>query len=128
MQVDYNPQLGYRRTIFQGDFDFLTELSSFECRKDGLHLTARTYRGREVPVKASFLSDTAFRFQMFPDPRAKKPGNPVFTPEGMVDADWGETGGMVLVRNRQASAALPESVLGDVGLSGRTTPLQGADL
>ena len=91
MQVDYNPQLGYRRTIFQGDFDFLTELSSFECRKDGLHLTARTYRGREVPVKASFLSDTAFRFQMFPDPRAKKPGNPVFTPEGMVDADWGET-------------------------------------
>ena len=64
MEIDYNPQLGYRRTIFHGNYDFLIGISFFESRGDGLYITADTYRGKQVPVKICFFTDTAFRFQM----------------------------------------------------------------
>ena len=91
MEVDYNPQLGYRRTIFQGNYDFLTGISSFESRRDGLYITADTYRGEKVPVKICFFTDTAFRFQMFPDPKIQEGPRPVFSPKLLERAKAGET-------------------------------------
>lgn len=79
MEVDYNPQLGYRRTIFQGNYDFLVKPHSFDEEADGLSIKVDTYKEKQVTVKVSFLTETAFRFQMFPDEQVQEAKNPVFT-------------------------------------------------
>ena len=77
MNVEYNPQLGYRRTIFEGNFDFLLRIA--DCRaENGLTFTVDTYKGRKADVKISFLRKDVFRFQMFPAGKPEKGGNPVF--------------------------------------------------
>lgn len=91
MEIDYNPQLGYRRTIFHGNYDFLIGISFFESRGDGLYITADTYRGKQVPVKICFFTDTAFRFQMLPDPGISEVKCPVFLPDLREKAESGET-------------------------------------
>ncbi len=77
MNVEYNPQLGYRRTIFEGNFDFLLRIA--DCRaENGLTFTVDTYKGRKADVKISFPRKDVFRFQMFPAGKPEKGGNPVF--------------------------------------------------
>lgn len=77
MNVEYNPQLGYRRTIFEGNFDFLLRIA--DCRtENGLTFTVDTWKGRKADVKISFPRKEVFRFQMFPSGKSEKEGNPVF--------------------------------------------------
>lgn len=81
MKVDYNPQLGYRRTLFPESCDFLVRPVAWEEDDDGLYFTVETQRGRQAVVQVSFLTETTFRFQMFPDRKQRVPANPVFSPE-----------------------------------------------
>ena len=76
MEVEYNPQLGYRRTIFKGNYDFLLRIA--DCRRDDmLTFVVDTYRGRKAVVKISFPREDVFRFQMFSAEKSGKKGNPV---------------------------------------------------
>ena len=73
MNVEYNPQLGYRRTIFEGNFDFLLRIA--DCRtENGLTFTVDTWKGRKADVKISFPRKDVFRFQMFPSGKSEKEG------------------------------------------------------
>lgn len=78
MKVDYNPQVGYRRTVFEDLYDFLLKPVSFTAEPDSLQITAETYRGERAEVKVCFLTGTVFRLQMIPQIRTMRPGNPVF--------------------------------------------------
>lgn len=84
MDYDYNPQLGYKRTLFTEEYDFLVGIHGYELQEDGLRITAATHRGKKAIVKAVFLSDTVFRLQMFPEGSDEKARNPVFSPEPWV--------------------------------------------
>ena len=90
MNNDYNPQLGYKRTLFGPEQDFLTGLKAYEICEDGLQLTALPHGGREALVKVSFLTDTVFRLQMFPEMEPQIPRNPVFLPEAKAEAELSE--------------------------------------
>ena len=46
MKVDYNPQVGYRRTVFKEAYDFLLKPVSFSANQDGLQITVETYQGK----------------------------------------------------------------------------------
>lgn len=77
MEVEYNPQLGHRRTIFEGNFDFLLRVE--DCiRDDGLTFLVDTYKGRKAVVKIAFPCEETFRFLMFPGGKSGQGGNPVF--------------------------------------------------
>ena len=86
MEVDYNPQLGYRRTIFGEAYDFLVNLHSCRVQEGVLYLTADTYRGRRAVVTVTFLTESAFRLQMFPEHGPQVPRNPVFHPSVRAEA------------------------------------------
>ena len=66
VEVSYNPQLGYLETVFQHDFDFLTGVTSYEVRSDGVVFEAETYHKNRAVVTIGFASGNAVRFQMFP--------------------------------------------------------------
>ncbi|MCM1136006.1 MAG: hypothetical protein NC400_10575 [Clostridium sp.] len=89
MEVEYNPQLGYRRTIFKGNFDFLLRIA--DCRQDDtLTFTVDTYKGGRAAVKISFPSRDTFRFRMFPPGKSEKAGNPIFDFPGYGEAQLTE--------------------------------------
>ncbi|MDY4928165.1 alpha-xylosidase [Clostridium fessum] len=87
MKVDYNPQVGYRRTVFEDHYDFLLKPVSFAVEENCLRIAVETYRGERAEVKVCFLTDTVFRLQMIPQVRTGRKGNPVFTPEQRIHAE-----------------------------------------
>ena len=68
MKVDYNPQLGYRRTIFPSCYDFLIKIDSFEVEED-ITFYVDTYLGKKAIVKITMLDCNSFEFQMYLDKR-----------------------------------------------------------
>jgi len=46
--------------------DFLDYIEAYQPEADGVSFRASTFRGAKALVKVGFVSDTAFRFQMFP--------------------------------------------------------------
>lgn len=56
MKVDYNPQVGYRRTIFKEAYDFLLKPVSFSAKQDGLPDYSRNIPG-EISRSTGLLSD-----------------------------------------------------------------------
>ncbi|MFR3320302.1 MAG: hypothetical protein ACLTSZ_02925 [Lachnospiraceae bacterium] len=54
MKVDYNPQVGYRRTIFKEAYDFLLKPVSFSAKQDGLQITVETYQGNQQKYRSAF--------------------------------------------------------------------------
>lgn len=106
MDYDYNPQLGYKRTLFTEEYDFLVGIQGCELQEDCLKITAATHRGKKAIVKAIFLSDTVFRLQMFPEGSDENARNPVFSPES-----WAQN-----ARATQKDCA--EETTGDAGANG----------
>ena len=49
-EVSYNPQLGYLKTIFSHNFDFLTGVLGYTDRGDGVVIKAGTYRNKKAAV------------------------------------------------------------------------------
>ena len=90
MKVDYNPQVGYRRTIFKEAYDFLLKPVSFSAKQDGLQITVETYQGKSAEVQVCFLTETAFRLQLIPEGETDRPGNPVFVPETRYPGSFSE--------------------------------------
>ena len=90
MKVDYNPQVGYRRTIFKEAYDFLLKPVSFSAKQDGLQITVETYQGKSAEVQVCFLTETAFRLQLIPEGETDRPGNPVFVPEPRYPGSFSE--------------------------------------
>lgn len=86
MEVEYNPQVGIRRTLFDESYDFLVGIDSWETKENQLILYVRTHQDRLAVVKAEFLTGTAFRFQMFPEGTEQTAKNPVFSPKEKMKA------------------------------------------
>ena len=66
VEVTYNPQLGYLKTVFTHPFDFLTEIQSYSQEQNALELVAGTYQKKTARVRVDLLTETAFRFRMYP--------------------------------------------------------------
>lgn len=66
VEVTYNPQLGYLKTVFTHPFDFLTEIQSYSREQNALELVAGTYQKKTARVRVDLLTETAFRFRMYP--------------------------------------------------------------
>ena len=66
VEVTYNPQLGYLKTVFTHPFDFLTEVQSYSQEQNALELVAGTYQKKTARVRIDLLTETAFRFRMYP--------------------------------------------------------------
>lgn len=82
MNVDYNPQLGYRRTLYPDTCDFLIRPLSWKEDEEGLLITAVTRMGRRAAVRVTFLTETSFRLRMIPEGVREDAGNPVLLPKG----------------------------------------------
>ncbi len=81
VEVTYNPQLGYLKTVFTHPFDFLTEVQSYSQEQNALELVAGTYQKKTARVRVDLLTETAFRFRMYPY-EEKVFENAVFSLEG----------------------------------------------
>jgi len=62
----------------QGTKDFLDYITAYQVEKDGISFEVATFRGKKALVKVSFVSETAFRFQLFPYGQSPKLLNQVF--------------------------------------------------
>lgn len=91
MEVEYNPQVGVRRTLFGKEYDFLVTITSWNVQGEELQLAVETYRGKKAVVKVCFLTETAMRFRMFPEGVEQKEKNPVIAPESKTEAVLTET-------------------------------------
>ena len=81
-EVTYNPQLGYLKTVFTHNFDFLTEIREYRQEESALELTVGTYRKKTAKVRVDFLTGEAFRFRMYPFEDTAVYENAVFPLEG----------------------------------------------
>lgn len=82
VEVTYNPQLGYLKTVFTHPFDFLTEIQSYTQEEHALELIVGTYQKKTALVRLDFLAETVFRFRMYPYEK-KVYENAVFPLEGV---------------------------------------------
>ena len=71
----YNPNLaddplkvekGYAHFNHNGQKDFLSRVLAYDFKEDVLSFEVETFRGKKALVKVGYISDTAFRLQMFP--------------------------------------------------------------
>lgn len=90
MEVEYNPQVGVRRTLFDDSYDFLVNVVSCQKSEDGLTIVVDTYRNKKAIVKVHFVTETVFRFHMFPEGVEKIAKNPVFSPEERAETKFFE--------------------------------------
>lgn len=91
VEVSYNPQLGYLKTVFNHNFDFLTGVSGYTDMGKGVEIEVGTYRHNKALVLIQPLTDTSFRFQMYPNGDREVFHNEVFLPEEMAAYDVWET-------------------------------------
>ncbi len=82
VEVTYNPQLGYLKTVFDHNFDFLTEIRDYQAGESCLELTVGTYQKKKARVRIDFLTGEAFRFRMYPLEKTGLCENAVFSLEG----------------------------------------------
>ena len=92
----YHPQMGgdplsvekgYSHFSHEGSKDFLDYITAYQPENDGVSFTVRTFRGSDALVRITFVSDAAFRFQMFPRQTCPEDGNPAFSfPSSAVEA------------------------------------------
>ena len=52
--------------------DFLSRMLAYEMRNGELSLEVETFRGRKALVRVSFITETVFRLQMFPEQKIKE--------------------------------------------------------
>lgn len=69
---------GWCHFSHEGTKDFLDYITAFEKQPDGVSFEVRTFRGAMALVKVTFVSETAFRFQMFPHMAEPRLLNQVF--------------------------------------------------
>lgn len=70
---------GYCHFSQEGAKDFLDYIAAYEPQSDGIVFDVATFRGQEARVKISFISETAFRLQMFPYKKEPEKRNEVFS-------------------------------------------------
>ena len=73
-----NVEKGWCHYSHEGTKDFLDYITAYQLEKDGISFEVSTYRGRTARVTVSLVSETAFRFQMFPEGAAPENRNTVF--------------------------------------------------
>lgn len=61
-----------------GTKDFLDYVKAYQPEQDGVSFEVRTFRGNCASVKITFVSDTVFRFRMFPNMEQPRLINQVF--------------------------------------------------
>ena len=98
VEVSYNPQLGYLKTIFTHNFDFLTGVLGYTDRGDGVEVEAGTYRNKTAKVIIRPVSAAAYRFQMYPYGKEPAAANEVFSMEQTVPYQVEETEEYLSVR------------------------------
>ena len=85
--LSYHPEMGgevlhvekgWCHFSHEGTKDFLDYITAYSPEKEGISFEVSTFRGRTARVSVSFVSQTAFRFQMFPGGCAPETGNAVF--------------------------------------------------
>lgn len=87
MEVEYNPQVGVRRTLFDESYDFLINISYCQQMNGGLLMEVDTYRGKKAKVQIRFVTETIFRFRMFPEGVEEFSRNPVYAAEESINTD-----------------------------------------
>ena len=65
-EVSYNPQLGYLKTVFSHDFDFLVGIKNYMVTDDGVEFIVDTYKKDEAQVIINIINDKMVRFRMYP--------------------------------------------------------------
>ena len=76
-----NVEKGWCHFSHEGTKDFLDFITAYEPKTDGIAFEVSTFRGKTALVQVSFVSETAFRFQMFPAGSLPKTVNSVFDTE-----------------------------------------------
>lgn len=85
--LSYHPQMGgdvlsvekgWCHFSHEGSKDFLDYITAFQPEEDGVSFEVATFRGRTAFVTVAFVSETAFRFQMFPGGTIPEKKNAVF--------------------------------------------------
>ena len=69
---------GWSHFSHEGTRDFLDYITAFQPEEDGVSFEVSTYRGEKALVKITFVSDTAFRFRMYPRMEMPRLNNQVF--------------------------------------------------
>lgn len=82
-EVSYNPQLGYLKTIFDHDFDYLVAIDDYNVLNDKVEFKVDTYKKAKATVVLSFVSDKAIRFRLYPSGDKNCFCNEVFKLDGI---------------------------------------------
>lgn len=127
VEVSYNPQLGYLKTIFTHNFDFLTGVLGYTDRGDGVEVEAGTYRNKTAKVIIRPVSAAAYRFQMYPYGKEPAAANEVFSMEQTVPYQVEETEEYLSVRTLRMEIRIKKTTLGGKHISGRQTAYEGTD-
>ena len=69
---------GWSHFSHEGTRDFLDYITAFQPEEDGISFEVNTYRGVKALVKITFVSETSFRFRMYPRMEAPRLNNQVF--------------------------------------------------
>jgi alpha-D-xyloside xylohydrolase len=79
-EVTYNPQLGYLKSIFDHDYDYLSGIKNYKAVLGGVEFEVNTIKNRVVPVKITVISPQVVRFQLFPEGEEKIHPNSIINP------------------------------------------------
>lgn len=82
-----NVEKGWCHFSHEGTKDFLDFITAYQPEKDGISFEVSTFRGKTARVTVTFVSETAFRFQMFPGGRIPRNRNTVFDFPGLEIAE-----------------------------------------
>ena len=69
---------GWSHFSHDGTRDFLDYVTAFQPEANGVSFEVSTYRGAKALVRITFVSETAFRFRMYPRMEAPRLNNQVF--------------------------------------------------
>ena len=73
-----NVEKGWCHFSHEGTKDFLDYITAYAPTADGISFEVSTFRGNTALVQVTFVSETAFRFQMFPGGSLPETMNAVF--------------------------------------------------
>lgn len=109
VEVSYNPQLGYLKTIFTHSFDFLTGIKGYSDNEGSVEIEAGTYQKKSARVIITPLTQSSFRFRMYPYDREEVFHNQVFPFEQREAYQVEETQEAVLIRTQRMRIELKKT-------------------
>lgn len=99
--VSYNPQLGYLKTVFQHDFDFLIGIKNYMVTDNGVEFIVDTYKKNKAQVIINIINDKMVRFRMYPLCNTECFHNEVFNFSGITNPTVNDEDDFIIIKYKK---------------------------